>query len=312
MQRELEPWQRRTVVVNGREAPVPRRAGLSSFGVGGANAHILVEEPPQALPPPIAKAERPAHVIALSARSADALQRQAASVRDYIDAHGSLPLADFSYSANTGRRHFEHRLAIPFASREELLQGLKLDTPAARRGARGVTASAKPKIAFLFTGQGSQYAGMGRQLYATQPVFREALDRCATVFSRHLDRPLLDLLFAEEGSPEADLIHQTGYTQPALFSFEYAMSALWQSWGISPDVVMGHSVGEIAAMCVAGGVSLEDGLKLIAARGRLMQALPAGRHHDVGDGRRGAGCSKRSRVRRSSSRSPPSTRRRKS
>ena len=110
----------------------------------------------------------------------------------------------------------------------------------------------------------------------TQPVFRQALDRCAALLDDLLDRPLLDLLFAPEGSPDAELIHQTGYTQPALFSFEYAMSVLWQSWGITPDIVMGHSVGEIAALAVAGGVSLEDGVKLIAARGRLMQALPAG------------------------------------
>src|SRR5688572_25463938 len=117
---------------------------------------------------------------------------------------------------------------------------------------------------------------MGRDLYASQPVFRDALDRCAAIFDTLLNRSLLELLFAEEGSADAELLNQTGYTQPALFAFEYALSELWQSWGIRPDIVLGHSVGEIGAMCVAGGVSLEDGLKLIAARGRLMQALPAG------------------------------------
>ena len=117
---------------------------------------------------------------------------------------------------------------------------------------------------------------MGRTLYETQPVFREALDRCAAVFDALLERSLRELLFADEGSGDGELLNQTGYTQPALFAFEYALARLWRSWGVVPDVVMGHSVGEIAAMCVAGGVSLEDGLTLIAARGRLMQALPAG------------------------------------
>jgi epothilone polyketide synthase A len=117
---------------------------------------------------------------------------------------------------------------------------------------------------------------MGKALYDAHPVFREALDRCAAIFDAELDRRLQDLLFAPEGTAEADLLNQTGYTQPALFAFEYALAQLWLSWGVTPDVVMGHSVGEIAAMCVAGAMSLEDGLTLIAARGRLMQALPAG------------------------------------
>ena len=225
-----------------------------------------------------APVDRPAHLLALSARSADALQRQVEAIKREVGAGAAAPLADFCYSVNTGRKHFEHRLALPCAGYAELSKALDLDTRDSqpRRGARGVAGSAPPKIAFLFTGQGSQYAGMGKELYDTQPVFRQALDRCAAILDRLLERPLLELLFAPDGSPEAELIHQTGYTQPALFSFEYALSMLWQSWGITPDVVMGHSVGEIGAMCVAGGISLDDGLTLIAARGRLMQALPAG------------------------------------
>ena len=128
------------------------------------------------------------------------------------------------------------------------------------------------------------------------------------IFDTLLDRPLLELLFAHEGTADAELLNQTGYTQPALFAFEYALAQLWQSWGVRPDVVMGHSVGEIAAMCVAGGVSLDDGLKLIAARGRLMQALPAGGVDDVGDGRRGARARRRSPARGTESRLPRSMR----
>ena len=274
VQRTLEPWQRRVASVNGAPVTLPRRAGLSSFGVGGANAHIVIEEAPGRAATE-ARVERPAHLLALSGRTADALDRRVRAAARHFEESPEAAIADFCYSANTGRRHFEHRLAVPCTSGADLLKALD---PASRprRGARGVAGSTRPKIAFLFTGQGAQYAGMGRELYQTQPVFRDALDRCAALLDELLDRPLFDLLFATDGSPEADLIHQTGYTQPALFSFEYAMSALWQSWGITPDVVMGHSVGEIAALAVAGGVSLEDGVRLIAARGRLMQALPAG------------------------------------
>jgi acyl transferase domain-containing protein len=197
----------------------------------------------------------------------------------HLEGHPDATLADVGFSANVGRKHFEHRLAVPLTSREQLIA--TLDDVANARESAGVVRGeprhgSAPKVAFLFTGQGSQYAGMGRALYDTQPVFRTALDRCAAIFDRLLGQPLLDLLFASDGSPEAALLNQTGFTQPALFAFEYALAELWRSWGIVPDIVMGHSVGELAAICVAGGVSLDDGLKLIAARGRLMQALPPG------------------------------------
>ncbi|HUE88996.1 MAG TPA: SDR family NAD(P)-dependent oxidoreductase [Vicinamibacterales bacterium] len=278
VQRVLSDWPRPTLEVQGLTAQVPRRAGLSSFGVGGANAHVIVEEAPAAVPvknPP----ERPKQMLALSARTAQALRQQAAALGAHLDRHDTASIDEVCFSVNTGRRHFAHRLAIGASGHHDLRRALGevVDGQAPRGSASGVVSAAtKPKIAFLFTGQGSQYAGMGRQLYASQPVFRDALDRCAAIFDSLLDRPLLDLLFAEEGSAEADLLNHTAYTQPALFAFEYAVSEMWQSWGIRPDVVLGHSVGEIGAMCVAGGISLEDGLKLIAARGRLMQALPAG------------------------------------
>jgi FkbH-like protein len=274
VQRGLADWPQPTAQIGDRTVTVPRRAGLNSFGVGGANAHLIVEEPPSlAFCPPSAPAvERPAHVLALSAVNDAALRRQMAGVAAYLRGDGEPAVGDVAHSLNVGRRHHASRAAIVGSSRDEMLEAL---ARAERRDRPAADVSA-PRIAFLFTGQGSQYAGMGRVLYETQPVFRDALDRCAEVFDGLTERPLRDLLFAPEGSADAELLHQTGYTQPALFAFEFALASLWQSWGVRPAVVMGHSVGEIAAMCIAGGVSLEDGLKLIAARGRLMQALPAG------------------------------------
>lgn len=283
VQRTLEAWDRPVIRIGGIETTVPRRAGLSSFGVGGANAHVIVEEGPFDFEGPAPKSrgdERTAHVFAISARSEQALNRRVEMLARFVEANPGADVADVAFSLSTGRRHFPRRLAIVAGSRDELRDTLRQlgagrESRRVVRGAARQTSSPR-QTAFLFTGQGSQYAGMGKPLYATQPVFRDALDRCAAIFDTLLNRPLFQMLFAEEGSPEGELLNQTGYTQPALFAFEYALAELWRSWGVMPDLVMGHSVGEIAAICVAGGVSLEDGLKLIAARGRLMQALPAG------------------------------------
>ncbi len=278
VQRSLEPWDRPTAVADGVAVTVPRRAGVSSFGVGGANAHIIVEEPPTAHERATA-ADRSQHLLTMSAISDTALDEQVSRLRTQVDNGPEIALADLAFSMNVGRQHFGRRVTIRFSDREQLLMSLdelsRGATPK-RSTKSDVSGRTGPKVAFLFTGQGSQYAGMGRQLYDTQPVFRAALDRCAAIFDRLIGEPLRDLLFASEDSDRASLLDQTGFTQPALFAFEYALSELWRSWGVRPDVVMGHSVGEIGAMCVAGGLSLEDGLTLIAARGRLMQALPAG------------------------------------
>ena len=265
-----------------------RLAGVSSFGFGGTNAHVVLEEAPpvgwgelanpnkdvsgkdgsrdefvgvRSSPQPT----RPFHLLTLSAKSDAALRQLTDSYADYLKDHPEIPLADVCFTASTGRSHFDHRLALVADSSEAAREQLRTANYLS-----GTALHERPRLAFLFTGQGSQYMGMGRQLYETEPLFREVLDRSDAIL-RPLDVPLLDLLYSEDA--DADALNQTIHTQPALFALEYALAMLWQSWGVIPDAVMGHSVGEYVAACIAGVFGLEDGLKLIAARGRLMQTL---------------------------------------
>jgi len=258
----LRPWKRHDGL---------RFAGVSSFGFGGTNAHLIISDAP-----PIAlkisdEIERPRHIFALSAKTESTLRDLARQTSNYLEA-SQQPIADNCFSANAGRSHFEHRLAIQASSREELKTGLDAFISNTNNATTTgfVKPGAQPKIAFLFTGQGSQYPGMGRELYETQPIFRTAFDQCAQIFESVLDCHLLEILFEDKD----DSIHQTTYTQPALLAFEYALAQMWLSWGIEPHAVLGHSVGEYVAACIAGVFSLEDGLYLIAERGRLMGALP--------------------------------------
>ena len=262
----------------------PKLAGVSSFGFGGTNAHVILEEAPievnkrqKAKVKSQEFSERPQHILTLSAKCEKALQELAQRYEEFLGNNSTASIADICFTANTGRSHFNYRLALVAESTEKLRQQLKAfetreDTPRVVRGQ--VTSKKRPKIAFLFTGQGSQYVNMGRELYFTQPTFRKTLEECDRIISSYLDKPLLNILYPQSG--ESSPIDETAYTQVALFALEYALFQLWKSWGIEPDVVMGHSVGEYVAATVAGVFSLEDGLKLIANRGRLMQALPTG------------------------------------
>jgi polyketide synthase 12/epothilone polyketide synthase D len=254
----------------------PRFAGVSGFGLSGTNAHVVLEEAPVAELAP-APPERSAELLVLSAKSAAALDAQAGRLRDHLETHAELRLGDVAFSLATTRSPMEHRLAVATTSREALRAAL--DAAAQGQTPPGVvrgTASSSSKLAFLFTGQGAQALGMGRALRAAWPVFREAFERCVALFDRELSRPLCEVMWAEPESAEASLLDQTGYTQPALFAVEYALCALWRSWGVQPEVVAGHSIGELVAACVAGVFSLEDAVRLVAARGRLMQELPSG------------------------------------
>ncbi len=271
---ELQPWQ---------ALSEKRLAGVSSFGFGGTNAHVILEEAPTQVKSQKSKVkseddpERPLHLLTLSAKTPKALEDLVSHYQNHLESHPELAIADICFTANTGRSHFKHHLGIITSDKQELAD--KLAQISAKEEPSGVfsgklsNSNKSPKIAFLFTGQGSQYINMGRQLYETQPVFRRALDQCEQILQSYLDKSLLEVIYPEK-ELNSSLINQTAYTQPALFAIEYALAQLWQSWGIKPDVVMGHSVGEYVAATIAGVFSLEDGLKLIAHRGRLMQQLP--------------------------------------
>ncbi len=235
-----------------------RRAGVSSFGFSGTNAHVIVEEAP--LPSRGARTvERPLHLLGLSARTPEALEELTERYREELK-ESTAEVGDICFTANAGRTHFEERTFYVGKDREQLLSSLERPGPRGRK-------EGTPAIAYLFSGQGAQYAGMGRELYASQPVFRAALDGCAEILRAELGEPLQEVLWGSR----TELLVQTRYTQPALFAVEWSLSELWRNWGLEPAMVAGHSVGEYVAATVAGVVTLEAGLRLIAARGRLMQ-----------------------------------------
>lgn len=252
----------------------PRRAGVSSFGIGGTNAHVVLEEAPRPKPRQM-EVERPLHILCLSAKNEKALRELAQQYKSYLATNPSAQLEDICFTANAGRSHFTHRLAVVAESSQQMhdqLTGFTARQETAGVLSQHILSANQPKIAFLFTGQGSQYVGMGRQLYDTQPTFRKIIDRCDKILCSYLNQSLLSVLY-----PKADVtspLDKTAYTQPALFTLEYALAELLQSWGIKPSVVIGHSLGEYIAACLAGVFSLEDGLKLVAERSRLMQSLP--------------------------------------
>jgi acyl transferase domain-containing protein/NADPH:quinone reductase-like Zn-dependent oxidoreductase/SAM-dependent methyltransferase/acyl carrier protein len=272
-------WDRLPIDVVTRPSPWPkserlRRAGVSSFGFSGANAHVVIVEAPTADPPLRAQTPDGRQILTLSARDKPALIALARRYATALQAPDAPTPEAFCYSANTGRSAYDHRAFACGQSRGELA------TEISRLADGGFEASAtgghgpgdRPKVAFLFTGQGSQYAGMGRLFYDTQPVFRAEMNRCAELLIPYLDKPLLDLCFGTT-SGEA-LLSQTRYTQPALFSLEWSLAQLWRAFGVTPAAMLGHSLGEYVAACQAGVMALDDGLRLVAARAALMQALP--------------------------------------
>ncbi|MCC3770863.1 type I polyketide synthase, partial [Streptomyces sp. UNOC14_S4] len=253
----------------------PRRAAVSAFGISGTNVHTIIEQAPAADPAestPTAATRLPLLPFTVSAKSPDALRAQAERLHAHLTAHPELEPADVALSLATGRAGLHHRAVLATDGRDALLHGLA--ALAAGHTAPGLAEGTvtEGETAFLFTGQGSQRLDMGRELYGTYPVFAEAFDAVCDALDGHLERPLKTVVFGED----AELLDQTGYTQPALFAIEVALYRLVEAWGITADYLSGHSIGELAAAHVAGVLSLADASKLVAARGRLMQELPAG------------------------------------
>jgi acyl transferase domain-containing protein len=250
--------------------------GVSSFGFSGTNVHVIAEAAPVVVPATPAT-DRPLHLLTLSAQTETGLRQLAARFANHLAAQPHQALGDVAHTANVGRARLRHRLVLTAADgpgAQQALAAFAQGETVKHLHYQTVKSGKRPSIVFLFTGQGAQYVEMGRQLYETAPVFRQALDRCDALLRPYLNHSLLSLLYPPADAPNQALIDETAYTQPALFAVEYALAQLWRSWGIEPDVVLGHSIGEYAAACVAGVFSLEDALKLVAERGRLMGSLP--------------------------------------
>ncbi|HEU4407576.1 MAG TPA: type I polyketide synthase [Polyangiaceae bacterium] len=271
-------WERSPFFVNAslRDWPSeggPRRAGVSSFGIGGTNAHVVLEEAP---PPAPTSPARPSQLLLLSARTPSARAAMASRLADHLERHPELDLADVAYTLQVGRRAFPERLALLCAGRDDAVRALREADP--RRAWVARQEQQDRPVVFLFPGQGAQRVNMGRGLYEREPAFRKQVDACAERLRPHLGLDLREALYPPGGGSEDDerRLRQTRLAQPALFVTEYALARLWMSWGVRPAAMIGHSVGEFVAACLAGLFSLDDALALVAARGRLADGCPPG------------------------------------
>jgi phthiocerol/phenolphthiocerol synthesis type-I polyketide synthase E len=267
------PFYVNTQLAEWKANSYPRRAGVSSFGVGGTNAHVVVEEAPDA---EVSIKSKPWQLILLSAKTASSLETATANLANHLKNYPDLNLADVAYTLQKGRQEFNHRRVAVCQGLDDAVHTLETLEPE-----RVQTSSQDPvnrEVVFMFSGQGAQYVNMGRELYQTEPVFREQIDLCSELLKPLLSLDLRDILYPGEHDTEdaTEMLKQTYITQPALFTIEYALAKLWMAWGVHPAAMVGHSIGEYVAACLAGVFPLEDALALVAARGRLTQELPGG------------------------------------
>ncbi len=261
---KLTPW---------KAGPTPRRAGVSSLGIGGTNAHVVLEEAPPIEP---SGPSRPAQLLLLSAKTATALDQATVRLSQHLEKHPDLNLADVAYTLQTGRWAFPHRRIV--VCRDVKDAATALAKPDAKRIFTQRMEQRDTPVVFMFPGQGAQYVTMGAELYKTEPVFRDTLDRCAEFLKPLLKLDLREVLYPPAGreTQAAEQLLQTRITQPALFVVEYCLAQLWMSWGVRPSAMIGHSVGEYVAACLADVFSLEEGLSLVARRAALVQEQPRG------------------------------------
>ena len=262
---ELSEWK----IVNGK----PRRAGVSSFGIGGTNAHVVLEEAPESA---TALSQCDWHLLPLSARTSTALDIATANLHAHLKEHPELDLADVAHTLQAGRKKLNHRRVVVAKDSVDAVRAL--ETLDARHVFTSLQEPRNRPVVFMFPGQGAQYVRMGQELYQAERVFREQVDRCCEILRPHLGFDLRAVLYPgdEEFAEAKEKLNQTFVTQPALFVTEYALAEQWMDWGVQPEAMIGHSIGEYVAACLAGVFSLEDALRLVAARGRMIQELPSG------------------------------------
>ncbi|MFN6474777.1 aminotransferase class III-fold pyridoxal phosphate-dependent enzyme [Nostoc sp. DedQUE07] len=274
------PFYVNTKLAEWSEGETPRRAGVSSFGVGGTNAHLVLEEAPQIQS---SGSSRPQQLLLLSAKTSQALEAATANLQQHLQYNAEINLADVAYTLQRGRKSFNYRRSVVCHDLTDAIAALQSLDPN-QVNTRHIEIR-NPAVVFMFPGQGSQYVNMGLNLYNREPVFQEAVDECAEMLKPLLGKDLREIIYPAPSDAYGELrlretaailLQQTCFTQPALFVIEYALAQLWQSWGVKPQAMIGHSIGEFVAACIAGVFTLEDALMLVATRGRLMWELPTG------------------------------------